>query len=158
MSAVSQRMRLALAAFYGTDGLVPALHELDRGGIVRRQIGVVALARTADGLCANSTDGSILAQLFHDLVSDTSTSVVGRRTMLSGPFWLQFAQLGGPSEGLALASRHIAPHLAAELFAQIGDGAVVLAISPATDEQQALCTRILLSHSSDRVQTHEFPM
>lgn len=168
--SVSQRLqpktRLAIATFLSRDHLVEAIDELDRAGFGGDQVSIVGLDQTLKVLAplAASKPGSLLADLYHTTASaEPSLMYTGDGFVLvvSGPLWQAIGGTEssidrGSDGGRIVVGAWMDPATRTELTRLISAGAFVLAVSADTVDQQRRSARILLSHSSHRVQTHEF--
>jgi hypothetical protein len=154
MSLGTNRTRLALATFDAGRGLLPAVRNLYRDGFGSSQLGIAGLASVIGNTIESSEDLTLLSGLARDFVS--APQGVGHELVLgSGPFWKALDCFGRhPGDALVVA-RWMAPHLRDELATRLTNGAIVLGVTPTSIAQQAGCARILLTHSSDRVQTHD---
>lgn len=163
---VLPKTRLAIATFLSRDHLVEAIDELDRAGFGGDQVSLVGLEQTLKVLAplAAAKPGSLLADLYRTTAaSEPSLMYTGDGFVLvaSGQLW---QTIGGNEStidrssdgGRIVVGAWMDPAARTELTKLISAGAFVLAVSADTVDQQRRSARILLSHSSHRVQTHEF--
>ena len=83
--------------------------------------------------------------------SDRDLVVMSRNSL-----WQKIADLPEATSDELIAAAWMSQELRADLARHIRDGAVVLGVNAQTSDQQRQSTRVLLKHSSFRVQTHEF--
>jgi hypothetical protein len=149
------RTRIAFGTFNDGEGLRCALADLETACIAAEQMGIAILASAFGSVMHHDGGSGLLADLTRDLV--TTPSAFGPTLVLAGPrFWQRHRCFFGRSKGPCFVATWMPPHLDETLVGQMARGAIVLGVSPASLAGQVSCTRILLRHSSDRVQTHEF--
>lgn len=166
---VLPKTRLAIATFLSRDHLVEAIDELDRAGFGGDQVSLVGLEQTLKVLAplAAAKPGSLLADLYRTTAaSEPSLMYTGDGFVLvaSGQLWQTIGQSESAGSapdrssdgGRIVVGAWMDPAARTELTKLISAGAFVLAVSADTVDQQRRSARILLSHSSHRVQTHEF--
>lgn len=155
------KTRLAIATFLASDHLVEAIEELERAGFGRDQVCLVGLEKTLEGLqplAAKKPGG-----LFADLVATTASSEPslmqsgdGFVLVACGPLWQRIGTPESGGVGRIVVGGWMDPTTRVDLTRLISAGAFVVSVNSATVDQQRRSARILLSHSSHRVQTHEF--
>ena len=75
-----------------------------------------------------------------------------------GSLWQCLSSFAAGADDEFITAHWMAPKLRDDLATYIRAGAVVLGVSANTINQQRESTRVLLQHSSHRVQTHEFTL
>lgn len=155
------KTRLAIATFLDTDNLAEAVEELERAGFGRDQVCLIGLERTVERLLAVAAAKS--ATLLSDLIATSASaepslmqSSDGFVLVACGPQWQHIGSASGTDSGRIVVGGWMDPATSSELTRLIGAGACVLSVNSDTVDQQRRSARILLSHSSHRVQTHEF--
>lgn len=159
MQAVG-RTRVALAAFdRGTD-LCPALIGLDQAGFDSAQLGIAARESIFATLKSQYIAGSLNATSAPRLVCGSSpldpTTVQEPVRISAGHFWPTLKCFGSMPHEPLLTAPWMPPQLRDELARHIAQGAILLGVGAGSPEQQRTATQILLTHSSHRVQTHDF--
>lgn len=158
MGKGTAKSRVVIAVFDGGEGLCLALSELLGRGFNAGQMAIVSLAPSVERICTElraSEKPDVAAIL--DRVEPT-TLRIGRNVVVvtRNSLWQKVGNLSEAATDEFILARWIDPGLRADLARHIREGAVVLGVSAETSEQQRQCTRVLLQHSSSRVQTHEF--
>jgi hypothetical protein len=150
----TERARLTLATFDCGQRLALALNELSDCQLGRDHIGLAALESAIPRITTIAPPCPLLT----DLTSHIARSTYSRLVTTSAPFWQRFACFGSHIGDPLVVARWMPPRLRDELTGRIVSGAVVLGVAPVTLSQQTLSARIMLAHSSARVQTHEFSL
>ena len=150
----TDKTRLAIAAFDGTDELRLALSDLAKLGVGREQIGIAVLASSVPQ--AGAADIQPIAEILGD-TETVQTSIADQPLiMTAGSLWQRISVFGRAGVSDLIAPSWMPKSLRTLLTDQIRGGAFILGVSADGFEQQRQSTRILLSRSSHRVQTHEF--
>lgn len=160
MGKGSAKSRLVIAVFDGGEGLHLALSDLLDLGFAVRQMAVVGPVHALD-VVRNDNErrqafanevAAILENVEKTSLKIGSSIVVVTRNSL----WQKIGSLGAANSDEFITANWMDPQLRADLARHIREGAVVLGVSAETSDQQRQSTRVLLRHSSSRVQTHEF--
>ena len=154
------KTRFAIAAFDNGENLLEALAELMERGFERQQIGIVARASVLVNMERNVELGQPnytgAASIIGDVESTSARIDDDVILVTRNSFWQSVSSfLFQASDGLA-AAHWMTPQLRDDLAGYIRNGAIILGVSADTLDQQRQSTRVLLEHSSHRVQTHEF--
>ena len=154
------KTRFAIAAFDNGENLLEALAELMERGLERQQIGIVARASVLVNLERNVELGrpnyTGAASIIADVESTSARIDDDVILVTRNSFWQSVSSfLFQASNGL-VAAHWMTPQLRDDLAGYIRNGAIILGVSADTLDQQRQSTRVLLEHSSHRVQTHEF--
>lgn len=156
------KTRLAIATFFSSDALVTTIKELDAAKFGRDQVCIIGLEQAVESLVPIAADepGGLLSDLLSMIAkAEQALMFTGDDFVLvaCGPLWQQIGGLArGGEAGPLVAASWMEPATRSELTRSISAGALVLSVQSATSDQQRRSVRILLSHSSHRVQTHEF--
>jgi hypothetical protein len=154
------RLRLAIAVFDGGECLCRALADLGLVGFVREQVGIAALASTLLGLrqgpsCVGSQCGDVVDAIAQ--VEKTPTKVNNEFVVVTrDSLWQRLGCFSAATAEALITANWMTLKLRDDLTGYIRKGAIVLGVSANDLNQQRQSTRILLQHSSHRVQTHEF--
>ena len=160
MSKGVSKTRLAIAVFDRGECLCRALADLDVAGFKRDQRGIAAVAPTLIRLqngawCAGSACG-VVADVIVE-VETTPTRVDDEFVVVTrNSIWQKLQCFGSASSEALITANWMTLQLREDLTEYVRKGAVVLGVSASDFDQQRQSTRILLKHSSHRVQTHEF--
>lgn len=140
-----------------------AIEDLERAGFGRDQVSILGLEKALDALhsIASSKPGCLLGDLLALVAkSELSLMYTGDDFVLvaCGPLWQKIGGIAGSGseDGRIVVGSWMDPATRTELTRLISAGAIVLSVNADTVDQQRRSARILLSHSSHHVQTHEF--
>ncbi len=162
MAKGADKKRLAIAVFDRGDCLCRALADLGGVGITREQLGIAALAPTLVRLqngawCVGSACGDIADAVAR--VETTPARVDDQFVVVTrNSLWQKLQCFGAAASEALITANWMTLKLRNDLTDHIRKGAVVLGVSANDFDQQRQSTRILLQHSSHRVQTHEFTL
>jgi hypothetical protein len=160
LAVAAQRHRLALGVFDGGVGLLAAVFDIVGAGLVPRQLCVTALAQTLAFLPKSSALSPLMnahalevLELMEEVQTriDAKLVVATRSAACQNLAWIE--QLPFAPSPIA---NWMTGGLRSRLMNHIRNGAAVLLACSDTLAQQSSVTRILLTHSSQRVETHEF--
>jgi len=160
MGKGSVKSRFVIAVFDSSDGLRLALSDLLELGFAARQLAVVALAPSLDRM--RTGDGfrpAITAEVAAILDNvETTALTIGQSVVVvsRNSLWQRIGSLEAANSDEFITANWMEPQLRVDLARHVRAGAVVLGVSAETSDQQRQGTRVLLKHSSSRVQTHEF--
>ena len=158
LASASQTYRLAIAVLVESVAFWATILELLRSGFSPEQFNIAVLdSRLTDVATTPQpvAEGSPrLASLTNHL---EPTRIHGQRALVTpGPLTKALLpNMDDPSSDADHAGS-ISSTLRSDLIRHVLDGAIVLCVNAANAAQQSASTRILLQHSSYRVQTHEF--
>ncbi len=154
------KSRLVIAVFDGGDGLCRALSDLLDKGFATQQMAVAGFSASLDMI---RNGASYRASLQSDVPAildnvEQTALTIGRDTVVvtRNSLWQKIGGIGAVDIDEFITAKWMDPQLRADLARHIREGDVVLGVSAETSEQQRQSTRVLLKHSSSRVQTHEF--
>lgn len=155
------KTRLAIAAFAHAANLVEAVVELERTGFGREQLGIAGLESSIAQLQAGTSGRAtgLLGELLRSAERATPAFIVSGDDFVlvaCGPLWQNIGTMRGNAGDQLVIASWMDPATRAEMTRHICDGAIILGVRADTVDQQRRSARILLSHSSERVQTHEF--
>lgn len=159
--SAAPKTRLAITAFAIAANLVKTVEELEDAGFSRDQIGIAGLERAIAALHADARDRNtgLLAALLR-LTEKSKPGLIYSGTdfvlVACGPLWQSIGGLGANDGDRLVIASWMEPATRTEMTRQISNGAIMLVVRADTVDQQRRSARILLSHSSERVQTHEF--
>lgn len=102
--------------------------------------------------CGNAADAIAEVETTAPRIGDQFV-VVTRNSL-----WQKIKCFGAAASGALITAGWMTHQLRDDLTEHIRNGAVVLGVSCNDFDQQRQSTRILLRHSSHRVQTHEFTL
>lgn len=160
MGKGTAKSRLVIAAFDGGDGLCRALSDLFEIGFSVQQLAVVGLAASVD-VIRNGASFRASPQTGAPAILDNLEKTalkIGRDVVVvtRNSLWEKIGSIGNANSDEFITAKWMDPQLRADLARHIRAGDVVLGVSAETSDQQRQSTRVLLKHSSSRVQTHEF--
>ena len=137
-----------------------ALADLAVVGIESYQMGIAALASTLVALQQRQPcTGSQCAHIVGDIAAfETAPSKLNGQFVVitRNSLWQRFGFFGARATDALFTANWMTLKLRDDLTDYIKKGGVVLGVSSSDVDQQRRSTRILLQHSSQRVQTHEF--
>ena len=162
MAVRADKTRLVIAVFDRGECLCRALSDLTSAGFDRQQMGIAAVAATLVRLqngawCTGSACGEVADAVRQ--VETTPTRVDDQFVVVTrDSLWQRFGCFGAAATDALFTANWMILKLRVDLTEHIRKGAVVLGVSANDFGQQRQSTRILLRHSSHRVQTHEFTL
>ncbi len=160
MDNADDTFRLASGVFYEPQGLGSVIADLHANGFKRRDMCLAGTRKALSGvmppespafpMLGGSLDSGRVRSLYPLLgdVEVVGTNGVLLRKLLKEATWTQGDR--------TLASSWLLPDVFARFTDHVRRNAVVLLVSSADSGQQHRSCRILLRHSADTVQTHEF--
>ena len=155
------RTRFIVAVFDSGEDLIRAVSELLRRGFAREQMGVVALLSSLSRLRRTASPGELEPAEITAILGDIEVLPAAsedRVVVTRGSLWQCLGSFGTVVDDELIVAHWMTPQLREVLATHIRAGAVVLGVSAKTVDQQRESTRVLLQHSSYRVQTHEFTL
>lgn len=165
MATARHKARLSIGVYESGEGFWPTVVKLLDSGFTTDQLGIVSLAGTPGRLgrptCVSADAWHRLSRVVEDV--ELLEGVEGRATLVASrgyvrPALDEVGALGGSGDFAVLRPDRCGTRacLAPDLEARVRDGATVLAVVSASNEQQWLSARILLERSIHPVHTHEF--
>ena len=161
MSQGVARTRLVVAVFDGREELYRAVTELLRRGLAREQMGIVALLSSLPRLRRAASPVELEPAAIATILGDVEMLPIvseDRVVVTRGSLWQCLGSFATVANDELITAHWMTPNLRDDLATYIRSGAVVLGVSANSIDQQRESTRVLLQHSSYRVQTHEFTL
>ena len=154
------KTRLSIAVFDRGNCLCQALADLAGAGFEGDQMGIAALASTLVALQERAPCAGVHCTHIVGVIAafeTTPTKVDDQFVVVTrNSLWQKFGCFGAIATDALFSANWMTLKLQDDLTDYIKKGAVVLGVSARDLSQQRQSTRILLQHSSQRVQTHEF--
>ena len=159
------RTRFIVAVFDSGEDLIRAVSELLRRGFAREQMGIIALLSALSKLRQPATpievtraEAEAIAAIILDDVEAAPGLRDGQVVVTRNSLWQCLGSFATAAGTDLITAQWMTPKLREDLTTFIRSGAVVLGVSANTIDQQRESTRVLLQHSSYRVQIHEFTL